>query len=102
MIANRTYKQIENKKEDRFSYFFKDHIIECYNSKFLKHLYSTNMVFRIKGDDFIVISKKDINIYSELSKNLIDKKGIISFEIKQLSIDKYDTIKKLKDLVRAI
>ncbi len=71
-------------------------------AKLLSNLYSTNMVFRVKGDDFIVISKKDINIYNELSKNLINKKGIISFEIKQLLIDKYNTIKKLKDLVRAI
>ncbi len=135
-------------EEARFSYFFKDHMTECYNLSFLKHLYitqevlqytflytmaihnftkfnkelswengdillsniakllsnlyGTNKVFRVKGDDFIILSKKEINISDKLSKNLMDKKGIISFGIKKYLLKEYGTINKLKELIRII
>ncbi len=135
-------------EEARFSYFFKDHMTECYNLEFLKHLYVThevmqytflytlaihnftkfnrelswengdillsaiakllssfygaNKVFRVKGDDFIIISKKEINISKKLSKNLMGKKGIINLDIKKHLLKEYDTMNKLKELIRII
>ena len=131
----------------RFAYFFKDHLTECYNSDYLKHLYiikelqnfkyiytvaiknftnfnktfswekgdeflrqiskelqkryNTEKVFRIKGDDFMIVSKNIIDIEKTLSK-IFEQYTFIGYFTKTYLIEDIKTLQKLKELIRDI
>lgn len=131
----------------RFAYFFKDHLTECYNVDYLKHLYiiediynfdyiytfainnftnfnknhswekgdellieiskalqensKTSKVFRVKGDDFIIISKKELDINGTLL-DIFKRHDIITYRTNTYTIDEINTLEKLKELIREI
>ena len=132
----------------RFAYFFKDHLTECYNNEYLKHLYiikeifnfsylqtlaiknftnfnrqyswekgdkllqkistmlqkkhKNSKIFRVKGDDFIIVSQEKVNALSQELLDIFDKYNIIRWHTKTYKIDEINTLKKLKILVRDI
>ena len=131
----------------RFAYFFKDHLTECYNNDYLKHLfliknikkykyiytiaiknftkfnktfswekgdeflvyiskelqkrYNMEKIFRVKGDDFMIISKNIIDIEKTLSK-IFENHTFIGYFTKIYPIKDINNIQKLQELIRAI
>ncbi len=131
----------------RFAYFFKDHLTECYNSDYLKHLYiikelqnfnyiytiaiknftnfnktfswekgdefliqiskelqkryNTEKIFRVKGDDFMIVSKNRIDIEKTLSE-IFEQFTFIRYFTKTYPIKEIQTLQKLKELIRDI
>ena len=69
-------------------------------SKFLDHLYDGAIVFRVEGDDFLLLHEKKIETLKEdISTFSLFKESIVDFTIKEYFIDAVDDIEQVEFLL---
>ncbi|MFK5881730.1 MAG: transporter substrate-binding domain-containing protein [Sulfurospirillum sp.] len=136
-------------EEARFSYFFKDSSVDCYNKNFLrylfienrasiynsaftinlkdfttynhifgwesgdeflanfvkllKHKFKTDKVFRVQGDDFIILVKNDPNISkTDILDNKLFNNKIITIGFQKISMKEIQDIEDMKEIIRKL
>jgi len=94
--------QNQNNKKEKYISMFYIHNFSTFNNKFgwekgdiflksivlkLQNFYKDNLIFRIHGDDFVVISDKNIQVdLSIFKQQLLDIDNIVTIECKQVTI----------------
>jgi len=70
-------------------------------STFLEYIFNSNKVFRVKGDDFIVLTKEQSGIMKDdiLKTKLFENKSV-SVDLQQIETSKIRNINDLKNIVR--
>jgi len=70
-------------------------------SKTLQKSYTSCKIFRVKGDDFLIISKDRLNLDKPLA-DIFDMQDIISYKTEMYEVKDINSIDKLKELIRMI
>ncbi len=72
-------------------------------SNFLRDIFHTKKIFRIKGDDFFILSKKKSKVKKDdILKNRLFNEQIISIDLQQIKISQIKNIDDLKNIIRLI
>jgi len=72
-------------------------------SNFLRDIFSTDKIFRVKGDDFIILTKNESSVTKvDILKNRLFNNQAISIDMQQIRISKIKDIDDLKNIIRLI